>query len=96
MWELPNVPGKLSDTEAVALATAWETKPEAIIKSTERSHVFTHIKWDMLCYCIECREQPPCFTWVSRRQLADTYALPTAFKKFLSTEDFSQIREDLN
>jgi A/G-specific adenine glycosylase len=87
LWELPNVPGKLSDSDAVALAAAWGTKPQALIKASERSHVFTHIKWDMLCYDIKCREQPPCFTWVSRRCLDDDYALPTAFKKLLDAPE---------
>jgi A/G-specific adenine glycosylase len=84
LWELPNVTGRLSDHEAVGIAAKWGASPSALTQALERSHVFTHIKWDMVCYSIECDAMPPCFTWVSRRMLMDTYALPTAFKKFLS------------
>jgi A/G-specific adenine glycosylase len=83
LWELPNVPGLLGEKEAVTLASEWGVKPRALIKAMRRSHVFTHVKWDMLCYVIECAGQPDCFTWVSREQLSETYALPTAFRKLV-------------
>lgn len=83
LWELPNVPGILNETGAAALAAQWGVKPRALIKALRRGHVFTHIRWDMLCYVIECASQPPSFTWVSREQLSDTFALPTAFKKLI-------------
>jgi A/G-specific adenine glycosylase len=83
LWELPNVPGILDETEAVTLAADWGVRPLALKKASRRSHVFTHVKWDMLCYTVECAAQPPGFTWVSREALSDTYALPTAFKKLL-------------
>ncbi len=83
LWELPNLPCRLSDVDAVAQAEDWQTKPSALLRASERSHVFTHIKWDMTCYYIVCQEQPSCFTWVDRQLLSDTYALPTAFKKLM-------------
>lgn len=83
LWELPNVPGRCNDSEAAVLAGEWGARPSALIKSLHRSHVFTHIKWDMVCYYIECSAMPPCFTWVSRKELLDEYTLPTAFKKFV-------------
>ncbi len=83
LWELPNVPGRLNDTAAVALAAEWGVKPAALLRSFQRSHVFTHIKWDMVCYDIECGAQPDRFVWVSRRELSETYALPTAFRKLV-------------
>ncbi len=86
LWELPNAPGSLPDTEAVAVAARWGVKPIALKKAFRRSHVFTHIKWDMLCYTIDCAAQPPCFEWVNRRDLSDTYALPTAFRKLVDED----------
>lgn len=83
LWELPNVPGRLSDTEAVAVAAGWGVQPAALLKSTERRHVFTHIRWDMTCYHIECRMEAPGFVWAGPDALRDTYALPTAFRKCL-------------
>ncbi|NLA86728.1 MAG: NUDIX domain-containing protein [Clostridiales bacterium] len=83
LWELPNVPGCLDDTAAVALAAEWGVNPAALLRSSRRSHVFTHIKWDMICYDIECAAQPDRFEWISRCALSETYALPTAFKKLV-------------
>lgn len=83
LWELPNAPGLLGENEAVALASEWGVQPVSLTKSLRRSHTFTHIRWDMLCYVIECTVQPPAFTWVNREQLSDEYMLPTAFKKLV-------------
>lgn len=83
LWELPNVSGILNEHEAVKAAAEWGVKPLALIRSSRRSHVFTHVRWDMLCYYIQCGARPSCLSWASRPQLADTYVLPTAFKKLL-------------
>ena len=83
LWELPNIPGILTDTEAVALAAEWGARPSALLRSSRRSHVFTHIKWDMVCYYIDCAAQANRFMWASRRQLSVMYPLPTAFKKLV-------------
>lgn len=83
LWELPNVPGRLGDTEAVAVAAGWGVEPSALVRSAERRHVFTHIRWDMTCYHIDCRAEAPGFTWADSDALRDTYALPTAFRKCL-------------
>lgn len=81
LWELPNVPGHLSDTTAVTQAAQWGVAPAALIRSLRRSHVFTHIKWDMVCYHIDCRSEATGFIWADRRQLTESFTLPTAFKK---------------
>jgi A/G-specific adenine glycosylase len=86
LWELPNLPGSLSDTEAVAAAARWGTEPLALLKSSERSHIFTHIRWTMTCYFIDCRAEAPGFVWASPDELRDTYPLPTAFRKCLDAE----------
>lgn len=91
LWELPNVTGALSDKEAVALAASWGAQPTDIIKATRRSHVFTHIRWEMTCYHIVCKAQPPQFLWADNRLLNDTYPLPTAFKKFLDIQPSGQV-----
>ncbi|SHI01817.1 A/G-specific DNA-adenine glycosylase [Sporobacter termitidis DSM 10068] len=86
LWELPNVSGALDEAGAVRQAEAWGTRPAALIKALRRSHIFTHIRWDMVCYEIACREKTPDFTWVTARELRESYALPTAFSKFLDGE----------
>ena len=32
-------------------------------------HIFTHIRWAMRCYTVECEKMPETFTWVSDEQL---------------------------
>jgi A/G-specific adenine glycosylase len=83
LWELPNVPGLLGEAEAVGQASRWGVRPAELKKATRRSHVFTHIRWDMVCYEIECLEPAAEFTWAGDGALRDTYSLPTAFRKFL-------------
>lgn len=83
LWEFPNVNGKLNEQQAIELAAQWETDPVSLIRSTQRLHVFTHIKWYMTCYYIDCAKQPARFIWANHASLSQTYALPTAFKIFL-------------
>ena len=84
MWELPNVPGHLSDTEALAQAASWGVCPAELLSSMRRGHVFTHLRWDMLCYAIDCRDMTADgLVWVSHSELERAYALPTAFRKFI-------------
>jgi A/G-specific adenine glycosylase len=83
LWEFPNVHEKLDEQQAIGLAAKWKTKPVSLTKSSQRVHVFTHIKWYMTCYYIDCSAQPTCFTWADHASLLKTYPLPTAFKMFL-------------
>ena len=55
-------------------------------RELRRTHVFTHIRWEMVCYHIRCRCAPPRFVWASPAELRETYALPTAFRIFLEGE----------
>lgn len=87
LWEFPNVNGKLNEQQAIELAEQWETAPVTLIKCTQRVHVFTHIKWYMTCYYIDCAKQPEPFIWANHTSLSQTYALPTAFKMFLDEQN---------
>lgn len=83
LWELPNISGRLDANEALHLANAWGVAPRAILMSSERTHVFTHVAWEMTCYSIACGIKAPAFTWADRAALEQTYALPSAFGIFL-------------
>ncbi len=89
LWEFPNVPGHLEAQEALDQASAWGCRPTGIQKRLQRTHVFTHIQWDMRCYYLTCSDPSAEFSWADPSELEDTYALPTAFRLFLeeSTED---------
>ena len=82
LWEYPNVPGHLEAQEALDQAAAWGARPTGIEKLVHRTHIFTHVQWDMRCYYLTCAERPDCFTWADAEALRDSYALPTAFRMF--------------
>ena len=80
LWELPNVPGDLPPEAAVRQAEAWGVRPAAVEREVRRTHVFTHVEWDMRCYFLTCREAPGDFTWADERALREEIALPSAFR----------------
>ena len=83
LWEFPNVPGHLDAPQAVALAESWGVRPRELLRETRRTHVFTHVEWDMRCFCLSCDEPPAgALRWVTREALEGEIALPTAFRQF--------------
>ena len=82
LWEFPNVPGHLSPEAALKQAEAWGTVPYEIESETHRSHIFTHVEWDMRCFSFRCREASENFVWASEAELDERIALPTAFRQF--------------
>ncbi len=87
LWEFPNIGGKRTLEEALAQAEAWECRPQMVRKSVERTHIFTHIIWNMTGYFITCEAKPACFVWADAAELKEKFSLPTAFRKFC---DFQQ------
>ncbi len=83
LWELPNVSGTLNAQAALKQAEDWGVKPTALLRKTKKSHIFTHIEWHMTGYYIACDHKSDAFFWASQTDLAEAYALPTAFKQFL-------------
>jgi len=82
MWEFPNVPGNLEPEAAIAQAEAWGVKPRELEKELRRKHIFTHVEWDMRCYCLCCGTMPQQFVWTDAAALRNELALPTAFRMF--------------
>ena len=80
MWELPNVPGRLSPEEALEQVRAWGLEPASLEKSLDRVHVFTHVEWRMRAYVIrvgpEYREG---IVWTTAEEREQAYPLPAAF-----------------
>ncbi|MCE5235061.1 MAG: A/G-specific adenine glycosylase [Clostridiaceae bacterium] len=83
LFELPNLSGRLKAQEALDAAAAWNVAPVSLLKSTEKTHVFTHIVWHMTCYVILCARADARFLWADDGELAADYALPSAFRMFL-------------
>ena len=86
LWELPNVTGRLDAAEALAEAARFGLHPVELEREVQRSHVFTHIRWEMTGYQIRCAQAGGPFIWASPDQLRTRYALPTAFRIFLDPD----------
>ncbi len=78
MWEPINVCGHSSERDVKKLF------PEAteIQKVGTHRHIFTHIEWDMVGYLVVLPEPMGDYQWVTREELAETYAIPKAFQPF--------------
>lgn len=85
LWELPNTEGWYEVQEAVNKAAEWNTKPADVLQQTSKNHIFTHIEWRMRCYYIRCQAEAEQFTWISKKDLEQEIALPTAFKQFFGS-----------
>ena len=83
LWQLPNVDGSLSPKAAFAAAEKLGAHPVFPRRELHREHIFTHIRWEMTCYELECRDLSGDFVWADRGEIAAHCALPTAFRKFL-------------
>jgi A/G-specific adenine glycosylase len=80
LWEFPNYAGRLTPEQAMSVATDLGTMPERIAKVAEKTHVFTHIEWDMVFYLIPCNEQASSFLWATEEELRKIYTIPVAFQ----------------
>lgn len=82
LWEFPNVPGWLEPQQALDQIAAWGLRPRGLEKQVERTHIFTHVQWEMRCYYVNCSVQAEGFVWADTAALDGQYALPTAFRMF--------------
>ena len=82
LWQFPDVPGWLEVPEALAAAGEWGLVPTEIFRQLERSHIFTHIRWEMRGIYMEVAEAAGDFTWLTAEEIEEKAALPTAFRQF--------------
>ncbi len=82
LWQFPNTEGTLDLEDAILHLTSLGLSVKDIHKYVERSHIFTHVQWNMRAYYISLNERTGPFTWMSRQQVAEEAALPTAFRMF--------------
>ena len=50
------------------------------MKTANKTHIFTHIEWDMRFFLIPCNEQSASFIWVNEDEMQKIYAIPAAFR----------------
>lgn len=82
LWQFPNVPGKLETAEFLSEVEEMGLQPKEILRQVERSHIFTHIRWEMRGIYLEVKEPPRKFTWMTAEEIDQNAALPTAFRQF--------------
>ena len=84
LWELPALEGHLSpeDTRQALAARGWQVKSLYALRPAK--HIFTHVEWHMNGYYLELAAPPDGLTLVSPAALRAEYALPSAFRPFLS------------
>ncbi len=81
LYQFPHLPGHLSPEEIIEAAEGWGLRPQFLEKIVSRTHIFTHIQWNMQGARLHCAVEAPQFLWVDKS--ARDHALPTAFRQFL-------------
>ena len=87
LWQFPNCAGKLEMRDALRQAEMWGVHPRELKRQVERSHIFTHIRWDMRGIYMEVSECTGDFIWLTAAQVEKDAALPTAFRQFWEEEE---------
>ena len=82
LWEFPNVAGRLELAGAMEQAECMGLKPKNILRQVERSHIFTHIQWNLRGFYLETAEPGGDFHWFTPEEIRESAALPTAFRQF--------------
>jgi len=84
LWELPHVPGHLEREEVPRLLEDLGITALSVGEGYSRTHIFTHVRWDMCCYAVRCAAPTgDGLIWADSQQLEHEYALPAAFRKCL-------------
>ena len=78
LWEFPHISGKQELPQVLQQLETWGIVPDEVERSSEKTHIFTHVQWEMRGWYIRCRNCSGPFVWAPPEQ----YALPTAFRIF--------------
>ncbi len=82
LWQAPNCPDWLEPAQAIAKVEEMGLKPVQIYRQVEKEHIFTHIQWHMRGYYLEVAAPDGPYTWLTKGQIEESAALPTAFRQF--------------
>lgn len=90
LWELPNLLGKMTVDQMDRWLVEHEVQDYRMELLGEACHKFSHIEWNMLGYWVKIdgacslEKHFPDFIWVENTDLANEYALPSAFAAYRS------------
>ena len=82
LWQLPDVPGKLELSDALAFLAQQGVAVADILRQTDKLHIFTHVQWNMRGYYLKCNRVGGPWTWLPEGQVEQQLALPTAYRQF--------------
>lgn len=82
LWQFPNVPGSLDTQQAVDAVRELGVQPRELKLCLEKSHIFTHVQWNMRGYYLEVAETGGAYQWMYPEEIEKEVALPTAFRQF--------------
>lgn len=85
MWEFPNVLGRQTAEQALETAENWGCSPVHLTRELVRSHIFSHVRWDMICFYVDCECESQMLNWYEKQDVTARIALPTAFRQFWET-----------
>lgn len=92
LWEFPNVEGRYTLEKAQEQMRTWnfpDWRQESIEAIGEGKHIFSHVEWHMTGYRIRLErlfdpiwryENKENWTLVSKKEMEEQYALPSAFE----------------
>ena len=96
LWELPNLPGHLTQNEIKTYLKAQQLELVSLTALPEAKHIFSHIEWQMIGYHAKVRfaqvketatsygkSGNEALHWVLKEELSKAYAVPTAFKSYI-------------
>lgn len=85
LYEFPNVEGTLSAEEAAVFWDGLGVKTGDFHELPDAKHIFTHLEWHMTGYTAVAKalDLPPAYTWATKEEILEKYAVPSAFRAFL-------------
>lgn len=85
LWEFPNVDVYLTENQCKDVLTDMGIKVKQITELRPSKHIFSHREWHMKGFFIDAETDKGKldFTWVTKDELNQKYAVPTAFKDFI-------------
>ncbi len=85
LFEFPMLEGKEDEERCRTMVSQWGLKTDKICPTGVAKHIFTHIEWHMVGFDIKVDKKkifPGEYVWVTKEELQQQYALPSAFRHF--------------
>lgn len=82
LWQFPNLPGDLDTEVALNALRARGLHPRELFRESRKTHIFTHIQWNMKGVYLEVEAPTGGFQWMTPEEINTQAALPTAFRQF--------------